>query len=262
MSENKSGWKILAKWIFIRLPIIFGIVGLLMIGALKMVERYPNPLREGFEEFLSKQSGANATIGTLEKIKFFPNIDIHIKNLTMHNRKNAAIIDLEVESAEVGAPFWSMLLNGARLNKMSIINLRAEKDMVVPLALTLDSVEVIDKDGPDQYGSFLVANGAYGGKPMDIEVEIEKKSKGYKIPKEIPFSLSVGKYSLNASLVKGFSGVYLESAVFSRRNKSALAKDYGLVKSGKYNKDNPLSCLLYYADTRECDKYLEEEDSP
>lgn len=254
--------KKIMKWVFIRIPIIVMIITAMLIGSLKLVERYPDPLRDGFEEYLSKNSGTNATIGSLEKITFFPNIDIRLQDLTMHNKQNAAIIDIEMDSASISAPFWSMLFGGSRLNDISIMNLKSKVGALTPLALTLDSVGIINKEGPEQYGSFLVAVGSYGGKEMLLEAEIDKLDKNYRMPKALSFSLLIGKAELNASLIKNFSGVHLKTAVFSRGKKTASSKDYVLVKSKEYNKNNPLSCLLYHADAKECDVYLEKKDSP
>ena len=97
---------------------------------------------------------------------------------------------------------------------------------------------------------------------MKLEAEIEKLKTGYRMPKSMPFSLIIGGSELNASLVKRFSNVQLKTAVFSRSGKTSPSTDYILVKSEEYNKNNPLSCLLYHADASKCDVYLEEKDTP
>ena len=112
------------KWIFIRIPIILIILAAMMIGSLKLVERYPEPLRDGIEEFLSKNSDTNATIGVLERVKFFPNIEIYLRDVTMHNTQNAAVVNIALESAKISAPFWSMFFGGSQLNNISITNLK------------------------------------------------------------------------------------------------------------------------------------------
>ncbi len=260
MSEKKRKFKTFAKWFLIRLPFVLIIGSILMIIALKLVERYPDPLREGFEEYLSGVSGANATIGHVEKIAFFPNVDISLRDLTMHNKSNAAIIDMQVESAHISTPFWSMLIGGSRLNDIEITNLIAGEGQMTPLSVKLDSIRIEDKDGPDQYGSFFVVSGLYGGQKLLFEAEIEKLKKGYHIPKNVSFSLEIGQSSLSAILMKGFSSLRLGTTVFFRKGKQSVAKEYNLIESKEYNKDNPLSCLFYNGDAQECDIYLEEKD--
>lgn len=260
MTEKKTKLKTLLKWFLIRIPLIFIVVGIMMIGALKLVERYPNPLREGFEEYLTNISGANATITHLDKITFFPNIEIFLRDLTMHNKFNAALIEMEVESVHMSAPFWSMLMSGNRINDIAITNLQANKGRITPLPIALETVRIEDKNGPEQYGSFLIVSGIYDGKKLSFEAEIEKHKAGYIIPKSVPFSLTVGRSTLNASLVKGFSSLNLRDAVFSQRGKNSPALNYVLAKYKKYNKDNPLSCLFYNGDSKECKIYLEEKD--
>ncbi|HPF78217.1 MAG TPA: hypothetical protein PLF01_02895, partial [Alphaproteobacteria bacterium] len=217
--------------------------------------------REGFEEYMSNASGTNATIGHVEKISFFPNVDISIKDATMHDTDNAAIIKMEIKSAEFSSPFWSMFGGSNRINNLSINQLKAVEEQITPLAITLDSVKIEDKQGPEQYGSFLIMSGEYGGKKLYIEAELEKINSGYKIPKEVPFSIQLGQSALNASFLKGFSMLTMKSAVFSKNGRQSPAEDYILVKSGEYNKSNPLSCLFYNGDAKECDIYLDGKGS-
>jgi len=258
--QKKTRFKKLAKWIFIKVPIIVAIFMLVMIVALKLVERHPDPLRDGFEEYLSKSSGTNATIGELEDIKFFPNVVVNLNDLTMHNANNAAVIDLSVKTAEVSAPFWSMLFGGSRINILDITKLEAVAGQLSPLEIKVENIQIEDRNGPDQYGSFIISNGTYGGKKMSFEAEIESKNKGYKIPKMIPFSLSVGKSSLNATLDKRLTTVALINAVFTHDKKSSEAQEYILVESGEYKKDNPLSCMFDNADSNICNSYIEKKD--
>lgn len=260
MTDKKTRFKKFAKWVLFRFPLFLIVSIVIMIGALKLVERYPDPLREGFEEYLSQSSHTNATIGELEDIKFFPDVTINLRELTMHNRSNAAIIDLRVEEAKISAPFWSMLFGGSRLNSLNIKGLEAVEEQLTPLSLKLDSVSIEDREGPDQYGSFLIAVGQYGSQKMNLEAEIKKKGKGYKIPKLVPFSLQVGSVSLSASLDKRFASVVLSNVVYQRAGKISEVQEYILVDSSEYNKDNPLSCLFENGDTNICNIYLEKKD--
>lgn len=257
MSRKKAIFKKLIKWLLIRLPLVFVLAFLLMVASLKLVERYPEPLREGFEEYMSNASGTNATIGHVERISFFPNVDISIKEVTMHDKDNAAIVKMEIKSAEFSSPFWSMFGGSNRINTLSINDLKAVAGQITPLDITLDSVKIEDKQGPEQYGSFLIMSGEYAGQKLYVEAELEKVNSGYKIPKEVAFSIQLGQSALNASLLKGFSALIMKSSVFDKSGKQSPAQDYILVKSGEYNKSNPLSCLFYNGDAKECDVYLD-----
>lgn len=250
------------KWMLVRLPFLVVIAIAMMIATLKLVERYPQELRVGFEQFLSDSSGTNASIGKLSHVKFIPNFDLSAQDITMHDRNNAANISMEAKNIEMSAPIWSMFFGGSRINKLHVESLIADEGLMSPKSVQFDTVDIIDKNGPEQYGSFLIANGLYDGQKLSVEIEIKKLKNGYKVPKSFPFSVRIGSSKLNASLLKGFSKVWLKTVVFSKSGKVSAPRDYILVEAGEYNKNNPLSCLLYYADEKECDIYLEEKDAP
>ena len=172
------------KFLAIKLPIIFGILALMMIASLKLVERYPDPLREGFQDYLSRAYDTNATIGRLEKISFFPMINVHATDITMHNKSNAAVIDMKIESITLRSPFWSMLLHAGRVNKLKIKGLKSNSGFIMPQSVQIDNLDIIDREGPEQYGSFIVASGLYNGQKMTFEAEIKKLKSSYKIRKE------------------------------------------------------------------------------
>ena len=72
--EKKTKKRKRLKLFLFTIPVIMMVVVGIMLVALKVVERYPIPLRQGFEQYLSNVTGTNATISELEEIKFFPNI--------------------------------------------------------------------------------------------------------------------------------------------------------------------------------------------
>lgn len=256
----KKRRKKIFKFLFLTLPIIVLIFVAILIAALKMAERYPEPLRQGFEQHLSQSTGTNATIGQMEKFTFFPNIHIRIRDLTMHNRSNAAIIDAQAEYIDLAAPLWSLFSGNNRLKVLSVKNFRAEKGLVTPQAIEIETAHIVDKNGPDQYGSFIVIKGRYAGRLTHFEAEIEKKQNNYLVPKQMSFSLTVGSLTLNSLLDKGFMDVMLKNTVFSVEGRQSPAHDYILVKSGEYTKNNPLSCMIEKADSQDCHIYLEPKD--
>ena len=260
MSDEKQQCR--RKWIkliFFKIPIVLMIVGAVLIGALKMVERHPNPLRQGFEQYLSRVTGGNAIIGSLEEIKFFPNFIVHAKNITVHNRQNAAIVDLKVEEFYISSPFSSVFFNSKKINKFFIKNLKANKGVFGVKDLYISSAEIITKKGPDQFGSFLVFDGTIGGEDSYFEMEIDAGKYSYKIPSSILFSLRIGKYEVNATFKQGFRSTMLTNTVFVKNNKMSDAHKYMLVHKKEFNIDNPLTCILNQNNLKKCDKYLNVE---
>lgn len=255
---RKNRRKKLFKFVFLKFPIFVMIFMAVMIAALKLVERYPDPLREGFEQYLSQGTRTNATIGKLDKFAFFPNIDIRLREITFHNRNNAAEIDLTIEYAEVSAPLWSIFTGNNRLKNLDIQKFDAKENVVTPQALYIAKAGIVNKTGPEQYGSFITAEGTYNKRKMFFEAEVEKKGADYYVPKAVSFTLSLGSAALDATLDKGLLDVKLKNTVFTLAGKKSEAKDYILVKSGEYNKNNPLTCLYEKADIQDCKIYLED----
>ncbi len=247
------------KFFLVKLPIFFVILGVICIGALKLVERYPDQLKQGFEKYLSEQTQTKTTIGTLDRVTFFPNVDIHLHHMTMHNQNNAAVIDMTVEKFYVSIPLSGLFIRHGRLHLIDIENMVVEQNIVTPHSLTIESAKIIDKEGPEQYGSFFIANGVYGEKKFNIEAEIEKDRKSYKIPDNLSFSLILGEYQINATTQKKLSTVLLTNLVFQKNNIKTQTKDYPLVEKGNYTTNNPLACLYLHAgdDIKQCDQYLE-----
>lgn len=254
--KKPSRHKKFLKFLCIKLPIIIGIIILVMIAALKLVERYPEPLQQGLEQYLSETTHTNATIEKMEKFAFFPNIDIRVQKLTLHDRTNAALVPMSAEYIELIAPIGSVFFNNNRLKNINIKNLKANAGIILPQDIEIETAKIITREGPEQYGSFLSMSGKYAGQKMSFEAEIEKKKNTYYVPKNIPFSLSIGAATLSATLAKGFVDVTLKNAVFSYNNQSAVASDYPIVQSGGYAQDNPLYCLITKPSAADCGAYL------
>ena len=149
MTELQPKLKKLLRFLITRLPFVLLISLLIMAGSLKLVERYPVPIKEGFEKVLNERTKTNTTIGTIDKISFIPDFNIVMNNLTMHNRDNAAIIELEVGKFEMKAPFWVVFLNGNKINHLYAADIKANKGLLSPHDLEIKTVEVVDKQGPE-----------------------------------------------------------------------------------------------------------------
>ncbi len=269
-TEKQAKRKKRLKLFFIKLPFFFCCFILVLILALKIVERYPEPLREGFEKYLSESTGTNATIGQLLTIKLFPNFNIHINDLTLHKRQNAAETVMQGDNIHIIIPLKNILFGGNTIKKLQFENFRADSGVIFPQDLFVTQSALVDRQGesdPPQYGHFLLANGTYADTPFSIEAKIEKKGKDiYIVPKQTSFVLTIGDLSLNAVLDKGLTEVTLENAVLSRGDQIGSAQSYDLVKSRQYTKDNPLSCMILHGDSAECNVYInnqnEESNAP
>lgn len=246
------------KLLFIKLPIFIGLLCLVMIGALKLVERYPEPLKEGFEKYLSEKTNTNTTVERLEKAAFYPDIDIRLHNMTMHRVSNAAIVDMEAEKFYISVPLSGLFTQSGKVNLLDVENLRASEKIFTPHSFHLEKAEIINRQGPEKYGSFIVANGLYGDQKMNFEAEIKKKDDAYIVPDNVSFSVKLGPYQFNGTTEKKLTDVLIKDAIFQKGLNKSSPNNYVLVKKGKYTQDNPLACLYLYAgsDLKQCDQYL------
>ena len=255
--KQKVIFKKIVKFLGIKLPIIIGVLAVLMVITLKIVERYPEPLRQGFEQYLSIAYQTNASIGSLDTAKFFPNIHLHAQDVTMHNQSNAAKIEMEVKSFEIKSPFWSVFIGGTRLDGLSVQSLSADAGFISPQRLVVDDLSIVTKDGPEQYGSFLIANGAYNDQKMVFETELDRVENGYKVKKEIPFSLRMGSAEINAQIQQKRGKVLLKNAVYTDRKNTTEAMNYIVMEDNIFQEDNPLGCMVTKVSAQNCNNYKE-----
>ncbi len=245
------------KFFLIKLPIILVVFVFVMIGALKLVERYPDPLREGFEKYLSEQTRTQVTIGQVDKVAFHPNIDIQLQKITLHRANNAAIIEGEAEKFALSVPLAGLFIKKGRINFLEIRNLKANKNIFTAFDIDIKTAQIIDDEADSTKANFT-AQGIYGGKEFDIDVEIQKDKKSYIVPKKLLISVNLGAYKIEASLQKSLLDVVLMGVIFQKGSEVAPKKDYPFLDGQAYAMDNPLACLYQYAggDLAQCNKYL------
>jgi len=252
------------KFFFFKTPIILMIFVAIMIGALKLVERYPNPLRQGFEQYLSDATQTNATIGTLEKIQFFPTVIFKAQDITFHNYANAAKIDLNIESIIFEAPFSSSFLGTGKFINFDLKNMTAKKDFLIAHSMKINEIKINHnaqsddekaQEAMDDKPSILI-DGFLSGKKMTAILELKAKKYNYQFADPMPFIFTLGEYKINGNLNRNFSDVLMDDLTFEKGNKKAEPKTYILMDSDGYNKDNPIYCLLMNEDLKKCDKYL------
>lgn len=254
--EKKEKIRKRLKLIFFKIPIILLVIGAVLAFALTLVEKYPEPLRQGFEKQLSRSTGRVATIGVLETIKFFPQFVLSANHITLHNPTNAAVIDLEIENINWVAPFSTLFFGAKKINSFKMTKMTAVKGMLGPKEIYVDGAEILTLNGPEQFGSFFMANGKINGEISTFQAEVEPGRYSFIVPKIIPFSFKLGDRQVSGQLDKKFSSVYLKNIVYSVGDKQSEGKEFILNDEKKYNLENPVSCLLIQDDLIQCDHYL------
>ena len=249
--------KLFLKRLLIRVPIFLIVVYFLLVMSLKMIVRYPESLRAGLEDYVSQASNTRASINTLEHITFHPHVDIRMRDITFHSGQNAADIKMEVEYAEIASPFWSVMTPVKRLKNLKVENAEIAAGYIFSYKMFIEELGIINKEGPDQYGSFMRATGKYADKDMVLEAGLVQDKKFYYLSENVPFSISIGDVKANGQLVRKFSGQWLENVVVQRGDKVSEPRKYDLFVEGQYSKDNPVQCIIDHIDDMDkCNKYF------
>lgn len=260
MSEEKpkSRHRKFLKFLFIKFPIFLLVLGLIFAFALKTIERYPVPVKDGLQQYISSALNANASIGRIENFSFMPQIQADLYDVTIHNHQNAAEIKASVEKLEFSAPFWSGFFGGGKIVKLNIDGLETGSNYPFITPMFINNASIIDRAGPGQYGSFLIGTGEFRDLPLNFEIKLEKKKGYYKIPETLPFSLSLGQRVIKGTLKTSYKTIDLANLIYQKEGQSSEAREYSLVRKEEYLSDNPLSCVLLESELKTCDQYLNE----
>jgi hypothetical protein len=149
-----------------------------------------------------------------------------------------------------------MLFHNGYLKALEINALKAKSGFILPKDFVINTLNIVDREGPEKYGSFIVAEGFYNKQTMVFEAEINKVTEGYKIRNSIPFSLKISKAELNGEIKKNLRSVELYNTILTLDNEASESKNYILYQDKEFNEDNPFYCILNSNEIDECNKYI------
>ena len=194
----------------------------------------------------------------MEEFTFLPALKADLYSITFHDIQNTANIVGSIDHVSLAAPFFSGVFGGKKIKTLNIENISVEKDVLLPSSIYMNAIKIKDKQGPEQYGSYVMSNGNYGSHDFTFMLGLEKKEKYYVILKNIPFSFALGNKAVEGTMKSGFKTMTLENTVYSKGDQDGQPQQYILIKDRQYYIDNPISCLLLSSDINECDRYLKE----
>lgn len=242
--KKRSFW----EGFFVKLPWIIAFSVFFMILSLKSMERFPGPLKEGFENYFSTLSGQQASIGTLKKSQFFPSLYIEIEDLLLSDAHNVALQSLSVQNVKVQIPFVSMFIGGRDFYDVEMNAVESKAGVLTDQSLSIEVLDIID-DTASSNKAMISANGTYADRPMSLEVDLERSktlfgSIVYRIPKEGHIRVSIGDVALKSRVVTKGADMLLQDGMLEVQGKSKVLRDSSLVQNRAFHKDNIISCLL------------------
>ena len=213
---------------FKRLFFTIIIVGFFLITALSLVGGSSEPLKQGMEQYFSEVANLRARIGTLEKVTFYPNIALHVKDVVFHplqgpledNPENAPIT---LKELQISMPFWRYLLGMRYIETLSVTDLVTKHSNLLPAPLSIDFVKIQDKQETDKKPAQAQVSmkGQYNGKPLHVSLGLDKKDirnnrKLYRKSKDSVLLADIGdiKFSTNINQPHG-SKTVLNNTVLS-----------------------------------------------
>ncbi|NQZ14427.1 MAG: hypothetical protein HRT94_06375 [Alphaproteobacteria bacterium] len=242
--KKRSFW----EGFFTKLPWIVAFSIFFMILSLKAMERFPIPLKEGFENYFSNISGQTASIGVLRKSQFFPSLYIQMEDILLSQSENVAQQSMSIQKAQVHVPFVSMFIGGREFYNFGIEELKAEAKIFTDHPISIEKLSIIDSEVSEKQAS-LSAIGQYANQPMEASIDL-KRSKTlfgsivYKIPRNAEMSMSIGNVSINGQVVTRGTNIFINDGTIKTAGNTSVLRGHDVVIEGTINKDNIISCLL------------------
>lgn len=255
------------KSFFKKLPWVLGFAIVFMILSLKVVERFPQPLKEGVEGYFQSASGHSVSITELEEITFFPEILIQMREIVFSDNVNIAQTNMTIESAKAHIPFLNMFTGGRRIYDFEVRNLNAKADVITPQEIMIEFLDIASKPEDEEVG-VLVISGYYANQPLLMNVMLDRKKTifgrtVYKVPQNTKIELIIADVYLKTDFVNEPTGIWFRNGLLTRNAVESPIKDSALIKGQVSQDDNIISCLLVsdYKNIDEiCETYINEEN--
>lgn len=267
MSENKKKKRSFLVSLLVKLPWVIGFAILFMILTLKAVERFPEPLKEGVQGYFELMLNQKAYITSLERITFFPYINVHMKDLIFSDRKNVALTNMTVKEVKVDIPFLNTVSSGRNIYDFEIHGLEASAGIITPHEIMIDVLDIMalpEEEGKGQ----LMLTGLYANQPLTMGISLEYKKTlfgktAYRIPKHAELFMIVGDVHLNTDLINTGEDSWFRNGQIEANGVTQPIKDSSLIRDKALYDTNIVACLLehdYINNTKICDNYMFKEE--
>jgi len=228
-----------------RLLVVLVILAGVGILSLKLLETAGAPLKEGIEAYLSQATGLQATVGEMKETRFFPDVALNLRDLSMRpggeNRKQGVV----VEEISLSVPFLNLLIGHAGLERFSMRGFRAPAGVMTQDTLLLRSLSIREGFPPQAVGE-----GTYGGKALRVTLDLVaqnglwSRNTYYRIPKRGAFTLTLDSFEINGVLTGEEGRLVLSDAVFSEKKRVYGKGSFNLFDEKGWVSGNPLDCLF------------------
>lgn len=218
-----KGWESVVLRILKWLAII-GVILFILATALSRLGGNSPVLRESIEEFLTDTTPYTARIGTLNSMRFFPNIAIDITDVQLRGGDDGmGETMIRIGAARLVMPFFDALFRPGHFKDIHIENLMAKPGSILNKSIEVSAMNVREQDAR---ATFIV-EGAIDNSPLHAKFGLQTKGKPgrhtYVIGRQRDFEISLADLTARGSIHNTVIGGYkFENIVLLNKQKEVL----------------------------------------
>ncbi len=202
-----------------RLVLTILILGGVFYGVLSMAERSREPIRQGLQDYLEKETGHRAEITSITEVTLVPDVMFVMKGILLRDSQNREKSLVKAESAYISLPFSSMVFGSGKYYGFEVKKLEVATGYFLPKKLTLNFFGISHKD-PGLGSTHFLMEGIYNNLPLMVTAEMFVNTLGkrpvYSFRDEFPVTLAIGPTQMGGQYVRRWDGIYIRSINLSR----------------------------------------------
>lgn len=183
----------------LRIPVIILVLMLASLGTMTLIGGNSESMKKLIEDYISESTGTQAEIGTLHRFGFYPEIALDVADVSL-KRDGREVAYMGQARFSIG--FWSIATGRTRFRTFSLQDAYADPGIILPRAV------VIKNMGIDPEKESLILEGTYGGEPVSIQLDLDRRTGPAGIP-----SYYLAK---NADVVMAAGDINIRSTVRSK----------------------------------------------
>lgn len=201
-----------------RLTMVVIILIALGYGVLAMAQRSPEALRMGLQDALSRASGHNGEITTLQEARLVPDAYFKVAGINIRDEKDADKNYVHADSAVISTPFWRVMLGMTAFKALEVNNLQTATGYILPKKLEISFGGISDHD--PQNAPQLLLEGRYNDLPLLATMEMLRKETRsgflYVFSDASMVTFKLGETEMEGMVMRHFTDMALESARIER----------------------------------------------
>jgi len=232
MPENK-GWESIVlrilKWLAIIAVFVF-----ILLTVLSRMGGNSDVLRQAVEDFLSDSTPYSARVGTLNSMRFFPNIVVDVADIELRTGDDGTgETVVRIGAAKFVMPFFDVMFRPGHFKDIQIQNLKAMPGSLLKKSVSIETIAVQDQDQTPT----MVMNGKIGNAPLRASIGLHGKGqpgrRTYIIGRERPFEATLADLSAQGTIRNTISGDYkFENVALSHGENDVLLGNVDLDRAG------------------------------